>query len=171
MDTNELVAELEYVNSRLRNNTIIPFEFPRMEAQRIVWHRKRIGLLRSLEARERFRINKNGEVELESKPVVKVVKRIPGAALLKKIEALWDVTYEDILSGSRKAHIADARAVYMFCLLESGLSTYQAGKAVNRHHATAVQARYKVIHLYTFDKEFREKMNLLGININGTTTT
>jgi hypothetical protein len=86
---------------------------------------------------------------------------IPG---LKTIEQAvceeWNVTPEQLRSASRKFHLPDARKVIMFYYRTyEKVSWSQAGYAVNKDHASAMDGCKKFLIYMRVDAIFREKAN------------
>lgn len=82
-----------------------------------------------------------------------------GKRLLECIANLYDITSADILGKSRKAHISEARMVFIYLMRHLGYSTTYLGEFLNRNHATMIYNTKAFDNRYKYDVMFRKKVD------------
>lgn len=87
-----------------------------------------------------------------------------GKRLLECLANLYDITSADILGKSRKAHISEARMIFIYLMRHLGYSTTYLGEFLNRDHTTMIYNTKTFDNRYKYDVMFRKKVdNMLEI--------
>jgi chromosomal replication initiator protein len=82
-----------------------------------------------------------------------------GKRLLECIANLYDITSADILGKSRKAHISEARMIFIYLMRHLGYSTTYLGEFLNRDHTTMIYNTRTFDNRYKYDVMFRKKVD------------
>jgi|GEM_PF-2330655 len=82
-----------------------------------------------------------------------------GKRLLECIANLYDITSADILGKSRKAHISEARMIYIYLMRHLGYSTTYLGEILNRNHTSMIYSTKTFDNRYKYDVMFRKKVD------------
>ena len=87
-----------------------------------------------------------------------------GKRLLECIANLYDITSADILGKCRKAHISEARMIFIYLMRHLGYSTTYLGELLNRDHTSMIYNTKTFDNRYKYDVMFRKKVdNMLEI--------
>lgn len=79
--------------------------------------------------------------------------------LIDCIANLYDITSEDILGKSRKAHISEARMMVTYILRHVGYSFTEIGEILNRHHTGVIYFLRVFDNRYKYEVGFRERIS------------
>lgn len=82
-----------------------------------------------------------------------------GKRLLECLANLYDITSADILGKSRKAHISEARMIFIYLMRHLGYSTTYLGELLNRDHTTMIYNTKTFNNRYKYDVMFRKKVD------------
>lgn len=82
-----------------------------------------------------------------------------GKRLLECLANLYDITSADILGKCRKAHISEARMVFIYLMRHLGYSTTYLGELLNRDHTTMLYSTKTFDNRYKYDVMFRKKVD------------
>lgn len=82
-----------------------------------------------------------------------------GKRLLECLANLYDITSADILGKCRKAHISEARMIFIHLMRHLGYSTTYLGKLLNRDHTTMIYNTKTFDNRYKYDVMFRKKVD------------
>lgn len=82
-----------------------------------------------------------------------------GKRLLECLANLYDITSADILGKSRKAHISEARIIFIYLMRHLGYSTTYLGELLNRDHTTMIYSTKTFDNRYKYDVMFRKKVD------------
>ena len=82
-----------------------------------------------------------------------------GKRLLECIANLYDITSDDILGKCRKAHISEARMLYIYLMRHLGYSTVYLSEILNRDHSTMVYNTKVFQNRYKYDSLFRKRVD------------
>jgi chromosomal replication initiation ATPase DnaA len=82
-----------------------------------------------------------------------------GKRLLECLANLYDITSADILGKCRKAHISEARMIFIYLMRHLGYSTTYLGELLNRNHATMIYNTKTFDNRYKYDVRFRKKVD------------
>jgi chromosomal replication initiator protein len=82
-----------------------------------------------------------------------------GKRLLECLANLYDITSADILGKSRKAHISEARMIFIYLMRHLGYSTTYLGELLNRDHTTMIYNTRTFDNRYKYDVMFRKKVD------------
>jgi chromosomal replication initiation ATPase DnaA len=82
-----------------------------------------------------------------------------GKRLLECLANLYDITSTDILGSSRKAHISEARMIYIYLTRHLGYSTTYLAEVLNRDHTTIIYNTQTFDNRYKYDVMFRKKVD------------
>ena len=82
--------------------------------------------------------------------------------IIKKACEIHHITVDEFLSGERSRPIPDARAMVSFVLRKRKYATLKKiGKNINKHHSTVIHHLKVHNALYTTDKSYKERFDLL----------
>lgn len=82
-----------------------------------------------------------------------------GKRLLECLANLYDITSADILGKCRKAHISEARIIYIYLMRHLGYSTTYLGELLNRDHSAMIYSTKTFDNRYKYDVMFRKKVD------------
>lgn len=82
-----------------------------------------------------------------------------GKRLLECLANLYDITSADILGKCRKAHISEARMVFIYLMRHLGYSTTYLGELLNRDHSAMIYSTKTFDNRYKYDVMFRKKVD------------
>jgi chromosomal replication initiator protein len=86
---------------------------------------------------------------------------------MKAVTQIFNVTAEELMSKSRKRHIAEARFAYCYITRKKLYYTLDViGKTVNRDHATVIHGVKMAKILGEQNKVIKDKITILEANIN-----
>jgi chromosomal replication initiation ATPase DnaA len=82
-----------------------------------------------------------------------------GKRLLECLANLYDITSADILGKCRKAHISEARMIFIYLMRHLGYSTMDLGELLNRDHSVMIYNTKVFDNRYKYDVMFRKKVD------------
>ena len=82
-----------------------------------------------------------------------------GKRLLECLANLYDITSADILGKCRKAHISEARMIFIYLMRHLGYSTTYLGKLLNRDHTSMIYSTKTFDNRYKYDVMFRKTVD------------
>lgn len=82
-----------------------------------------------------------------------------GKRLLECLANLYDITSADILGKCRKAHISEARMIFIYLMRHLGYSTTYLGELLNRDHSAMIYSTKTFDNRYKYDSMFRKKVD------------